>query len=170
MRATIYLSGDSEIEEELEAIKERLKVVSRRAERAALREETRDTPSTRADLELMEHLEEQISDLKEVSKANAIEIVFQSMGRKEYSALVDQHPPTEAQLVDGKKVDLEIAFNPDTFPVDLIAHCIINVEATPEELVEYLNSDQWNSGEIAHMFNTCVNLNMTRRLADMGKD
>ena len=102
---------------------------------------------------------------------SSVEFVFQSLGRKKFSALLDEHAPTTDQLAkaedDGEgKPD----WNIDTFPAALVAAALVEPQLTEEEVSEMWDSDNWSASELNDLFTTAVQCQNTRRLIEVGND
>lgn len=93
-------------------------------------------------------------------------IVFHSLGRPAYDALLSEHPPTKEQK---EALGLDLDHNPQTFPLALIAACAAEPRLTVEQIEELHEGNVLNGADVQAMFNTCVLLCTTRRTASVGK-
>lgn len=105
-------------------------------------------------------------------KANSIEFVFRSIGRKRYEDLMLEHRPTaEHQKRAKAQGDGEYGFNPDTFPPVLIAESLESPVMTPEQFQkEIWDNDDWNNNETLTLFSAAMDANSGRRVVDFPKD
>lgn len=83
------------------------------------------------------------------------ELLFRSIGSKEYDSLVTSFPPNSQQRKDGA------AYNIDKFAPALLARVIVDPEMTEEEAGELWNSPDWNRGELFNLFTEAVALCLT---------
>jgi hypothetical protein len=101
---------------------------------------------------------------------NAVKFVFRSIGRRRYDDLLAENGPSEEQKAEAKKIDpnAELDFDPDKFPQELVAACIVEPELTKSEVADMFASEDWNAAELASLFETAFNANTTRRILDLG--
>lgn len=91
-----------------------------------------------------------------------VDIVLQSIGRKRYEALMQEHPPTKAQNAEAQKETGEDApYNLETFPVALVAACAIEPKMTDEQVQQIW--DDWNSAEVMELFFAALEVTTARR-------
>lgn len=104
---------------------------------------------------------------------NSIAFKFRSIGRRKYDDLVKEHPITDEQREEAKSSnggeDPGIEWNYDTFPDALIAACLVEPEISPEEMLEWLQTDEWNSAEQQALFQAAFSANTMRAVVDLGK-
>lgn len=105
---------------------------------------------------------------REAVAASSVRMVFQSIGRKRYDALLHEYPPTDKQNEEhlaqhGVKAPYDI----DKFAPALIAASCIEPEMTPEQVEELF--DEWNQAEIFDLYTAALEVNTTRRVVDLGK-
>lgn len=81
-----------------------------------------------------------------------ITFLFRALGAQEYDKLIDKHPPTTEQKLDGA------AFNIDTFGPALLAEVCIEPEMSFEEFKTIWDSPDWNRGELMHLYLEAMNL------------
>lgn len=163
VQRTIYFGGDLELQDELSEARKQLRqleVLNRDPERiVAAREEVRR--------------------LKAAVQEDSLKIVVRSIGRKKYDKLMEAHPPTEKLIAEmraewektpeeERRRFEEPAFNPDTFPQALIEACLEEYDS--EDVEEMFEGDDWSSGEITALFQTCVEVNNRSNLVQLGKD
>lgn len=101
-----------------------------------------------------------------VAEASVV-LVFQSIGRRRYDELVDAHPPTEQQQEDAKAQGGVAGYNPTTFLPALISESLLDPALTIEQVNELW--DEWNNAEVLALINAAMEVNTTRRTADLGK-
>jgi hypothetical protein len=85
-----------------------------------------------------------IEDLEAEMRASEAEFTFRGIGRKAWTDLIGQHPPTDEQR---KLLGRGIDHNPETFPAAAIAASLVEPAATPEQvarLEEALTVGQWD--------------------------
>lgn len=119
--------------------------------------------------------QKKLSDSKtryEQAKAAAIEqsmeFKFQSLGRKTFSALLDQHPPTTAQVENGQQDGEVPDWNTDTFPQALVHAAIVSPALTNEQVEEMWDSPVWSTAELNDLFSAALACQNTRRLLEVG--
>jgi hypothetical protein len=81
-----------------------------------------------------------------------ISFKFRSLGAQEYDALIDDHPPTTEQKIEGS------AFNINTFAPGLIAKVCVDPNLSYEEMKAIWDSPDWNRGELMHLYAEAMNL------------
>ncbi len=95
------------------------------------------------------------------------EVRFRGIGRKRYSDLMDAHKPTEEQKKKAEENGgLVWQYNPETFPVALVAACCVEPVMTLEETREIY--DEWNYTEWSPLFNAAIEVNNGRRAVEEG--
>lgn len=174
---TIYIAGDSELAAELE---EQGGVVFK-TELQVLRRPADEELAGRLASEQQKY-EELLNQVRESS----IKFRVQSIGRKKMEKLVAQHPPTEEDIEEIKKTrefaesqgspeqvkklkEAVIDWSPRTFPIALVAKCVVEPELTEQELLEWLTDETWNESEIQELFTAAMEVNMTHRVVSLGK-
>lgn len=78
--------------------------------------------------------------------------LFRAISRREYDALIDEHPPTKAGVARGD------IFNMDTFAPALLAKVIIEPRVPEDEWRDLWKSPDWSSGELNGLFVTAAGL------------
>lgn len=96
-------------------------------------------------------LVKQLEALEQEFRDSVVTFTFQDIGRSRFEALVETHPPTEAQL---KKHGDQLSWNPDTIPAALIAATCVEPEITLED-AEQLVTD-WSTGDVQLLFNAAL--------------
>lgn len=101
-----------------------------------------------------------------VAEASVV-LVFRSIGRRRYDEMVDEHPPTDEQQEKAKEQGGVAGYNPATFLPVLISESLIE----PLLTLEQVNAlwDEWNNAEVMALINAAIEVNTTRRTADLGK-
>lgn len=111
--------------------------------------------------------ESELEEAREALLDATVSMKFQSMGRKKYEALMNEHPPTEEQnKMALEQTQSEAAYNIDTFPPALIKASCVVPELTEEDVQSIY--DEWNTSEIMELFFTALEVNTQRRTADLG--
>ncbi len=95
-------------------------------------------------------------------------LVFQSIGRKRYDELIDEHPASAQQQADADADDAVARYNPETFLPSLIAESMSEPKLSFEEVQALF--DEWNNAEVMQLVQTALEVNTVRRTVDMGKD
>lgn len=105
---------------------------------------------------------------KEALLDNSVEMVFRSIGRPAYDALLKKHPPTEKQVEEHKKEHgFAPEYNAETFAPELIAASCVQPEMTAAQVLSLIEDYGWNAGEYSHLFQLAVRVNTSRRVADL---
>lgn len=119
----------------------------------------------------LEDLEAQLLEAKDRAREQTIVFKFRSLGRQAYEDLVQEHPATKKQVDDAKKEGLGgQGFNVETFPIALIAACIIEPKLNEDDVKGMWNSDEWNSAELSLLWECALGVNSQRRVMELGKD
>lgn len=107
----------------------------------------------------------------------AVKFKFKALGRRRYQELLDDNKPTDEQRAEARRLaeaigeeDGELGWNPDTFPDQLIAKCLIEPELSKEEILNILGDDNWSTAEVLLLFNTAMGANSNVPLVDLGKE
>jgi hypothetical protein len=124
-----------------------------------------------------EELEAAATAAEEALRQDGVEtLVFRSIGRKAYDALVEEYPPTEEQITeyradnpqrDGSPGKGKPAYNIETFAPALIAASCVEPEMTVEQVTELF--DGWTSVEIQELWVAALAVNTQRRVVKLGK-
>lgn len=101
--------------------------------------------ATQAPPDLLVALAEAVLSIEADIRDATVEFVLRSIGRRAWSDLLAKFPPTDAQRIAfGRRLD----HDPDTFPYEALAACIVEPEdVTPEkvrDLEEVITSSQWD--------------------------
>lgn len=117
-------------------------------------------------------------ELRERARAVSKTFVFEATGRKQYSDLRDQHPPTPDQRREWKALWMrqgleshqisELSHNTDTFPPVLLAASCIDPVMTVDQATELWSSAGWSDSELAALFGAALEVNTTSRRHDLG--
>lgn len=99
---------------------------------------------------------------------------IKGLGRKKYENMQSdtKYQPTEAQIKmnkDRNGAGAVLDWNPDTFPVDLIAACMIQPEMTYDQVVEMWESDEWTQSELLMLLGAALEVNQQTRTVNWGK-
>lgn len=92
----------------------------------------------------LEEVEEEIAEARQP-------FVFQSIGRKAYSALLDEFKPR-----DGNAEDKDVGFNVEEFPAHLIALSSHDPEISLKQAREIWDSDDWSDAETTQLLAAAV--------------
>lgn len=113
----------------------------------------------------LEAAKEALSAAEEGVRKASTTIVFRSIGRKAYEALVDSHPPTDEQnALHVKENDGQPApYNGDTFPPALISASAVSPLIPLEDALQMW--DEWNSNELVDLFTSALIVNTARRMS-----
>lgn len=163
---TVYLTLDPGLAGELEEARQARDHASRAA---SFREKDHDAQAA------LWQAEERVAQLEQrlVDEDAVVAFTFRSIGRAAFSALVDAHQPTAAQRAKVKTLGLGnggMLWNPDTFPAALIAACLEEPKLTEEQALALWSDDSWNAAELQELLEAAVEVNETRRMAELGKD
>lgn len=112
----------------------------------------------RADLALLA-----VEAAREAASDSTVTMTFESFGRLAYDDLISHHPPTDEQKAKG------YGWNADTFPNALISASSVAPKLSVDEVNQLLASPGWNNADAMLLFNTALEVNNTRRTADLGK-
>lgn len=75
-----------------------------------------------------------------------VELLFRSIGAKEYDELVTKYPPTAQQRKDG------LSYNIDMFAPALLSRVCIDPDMNYDAWKELWESEDWNRGELMHLY------------------
>ena len=100
----------------------------------------------------------QIEELQAVARGHEVEFVFRSIGRKAWSDLVSQHPPTKKQKAELKG-NQRLEWNPETFPIAAVAESCIKPAGVTEDAVQRI-ADEWTHGQWQLLWNACLAANI----------
>lgn len=104
-------------------------------------------------------LKEKVERLQKEAEDKKHSFMFKSIGRKAWSDLISEHPPTDEQKTQNSVLD----HNPDTFLPAAAAACCIEIDGKPQEmppdLAEWLFETLADS-DASRMFNACVEANV----------
>ncbi len=128
-RQTVFILLDPGLEEDRSQL---LKEITRAEKYDKWNNEKDTAPAVQARLDAVE---EAIGEARQP-------FVFQSMGRKSYSALLDEYKPRE-----GDEDDKELGANSDEFPPRLIALSSHSPKMTLDQAREIWDGDDWSDAE-----------------------
>lgn len=106
----------------------------------------------------------------------SVQMVFRSIGRKAYDALLEEFPPTEEQIAEYRKEHADKDGNPakkgePPYNIELFAPALIAASCVePKMTVDQVNEifDEWNSTEIAEIWTAAHEVNTSRRVVQLG--
>ena len=81
---------------------------------------------------------------------------FESIGRKRYEALIAENPPDETQRKAAKARGILAAWNPDTFPPQIISACMSEPKLSVAEVAELWDHPAWNQSELSLLFDAAL--------------
>jgi hypothetical protein len=94
-------------------------------------------PRTAEATEALEAAKAELASAHEAALPHLVTFRFRSLGAQEWEDLVLAHPPTKKHReAHGRRLD----FNPDTFPSEAIAACLVEV-VQPDGTVETIDAD-----------------------------
>lgn len=96
-------------------------------------------------------VEAKIEKVEEEIAANRQPFVFQSIGRKPYSALLDEYKPR-----DENPDDKDLGFNADEFPPRLIALSSFDPKISLDQAREIWDGDNWSDAETTLLLASAV--------------
>jgi len=101
---------------------------------------------------------------------------LQGIGRKKYDKLREEHPPTDAQVLEFQKdnpkedgtpgIDVP-EYNGDTYPPALISKCLVAPKLTASEVEDF--TEDWNFNEYLQLFMAAVTVNTITQVRSWGK-
>ncbi len=97
-------------------------------------------------------------------------VVMQSPGRKRYEALVSEHPPTDEDIAEVKRMfgqEAEAPYHAETFGPALVSLCCIEPQMTPEQVQELF--DEWNQQETTSLFAEALGVCTRSTVGTVGK-
>lgn len=96
-----------------------------------------------------------IEELKDQAADSEITFTFRDIGRKRFDGMIEEHPPTPAQIKAAKERNQSIPeFNPDTFAPALMAATAVSPSMTLQEATNIYN--EWGQGDNQALFLTAV--------------
>jgi hypothetical protein len=110
-----------------------------------------------------------LEEAKAEVRRDGITMVFQCVGRKRYQEILEEHPPTAAQLAraDEEKRERPV-MDPDTFWPVLLSETVVG-SLTPEQWqAEVLDSKDWGAGEVAQLRDLATAVNTSTRVGELG--
>lgn len=108
---------------------------------------------------------------EEEAEKDAVEYVFKNVGRKAFDKLITDHPPTDENREDAKAQGGnpdDLNWNPNTFPVALVAAAIIHPQMDEAEVQEMWDDPEWGGGELQQLFWTALAAQQKSRVLQMG--
>jgi len=162
---SVRIATDAEFAEEYEEAKAALDRIE-----ARLRARPEDVVLLAQRDQAWERLEMAEAALKE----NSTKFTFRALGHKSYEKLVSEHPVTEEHRAEieaaGGTMD-SFPWNPKTFPIALIARSLVDEDdefGTEEEIIEWIDGDEWNSAELNALFTAALEANTSRKVVQLG--
>lgn len=81
-----------------------------------------------------------------------VSFLFRAISRKEYDALLDDHPPTKVGIAKGDSYNLE------TFAPALLSRVVVEPRISEDDWRDLWKSPDWSAGELNGMFITAAGL------------
>jgi hypothetical protein len=103
---------------------------------------------------LQAELTKQVEALRAEIQKKSMRFVFQSIGRKRWSDLLAEHPPTEEDKARNTFVDNHL----ETFAPAALHACCVEPSLTKEQA--QMLWDQFNLGQATKLFVACMDANM----------
>lgn len=119
---------------------------------------------------IIQELDEALTKARAALDADSVHLLFRSIGRKSYEALIRMHPSTDKQkeeLAAKTPPEDDPGYDLEEFPIALIAASCVEPELTPDQVRELY--DEWNASEMEELWITALEVNTQRRVADWGK-
>lgn len=118
----------------------------------------------------LEDAEERIETLRPARDEATVELRFRSIGRQAYENLILEHPPTEKNKREAKRLGIpEPTFNPDTFPPAIIAASLVEPEMSEESVEELFNSESYNRTELGLITHAALEVNNSAKVVSLKK-
>lgn len=116
-----------------------------------------------------ESAEQRLDEVRVALDDVTVALTLQTVGARRYDELVEEHPPTKAQLEAAKKDGLAAPpWDRETFLTALIAESLIEPALSADELEQL--RDRLNRTEWVELQNTALEVNTrVRRVAELGK-
>lgn len=132
----------------------------------------RANPTSQSIKAELEEANETLINAEAELKAESIEFKFRAVGRKSYERLISDHPLREENhdIVrrEGQDPDT-FPFDPESFPIALIAASMVEPEMSPEEAEAWLGEDNWSSSEVEALFTAAMEVNTSFKIINLGK-
>lgn len=101
-----------------------------------------------------------IEELRAAAHASAVEFTFQAVGRRQWSDLLAQHPPTPEQLAEARAADQSPPeFNPETFPAAAVAASCTSPEGMTADKAQRI-FDGWAIAQTGAIWSACLAANI----------
>lgn len=123
------------------------------AEMRALFTAARDNDRLTNEPDKAPDIQEQIDALVEESQTTVVMFTFESIGRPNYDALVEEHQPSKEEQKKGAEFDAE------TFPPALISASCSDPEIPLEDAIAMFESPKWNNAELRLLFFGALEVN-----------
>lgn len=109
-------------------------------------------------------------EAKEALLAESLEFVLKAIRPSLMDELIASNQPTAKQKREAAEKGAEITWNPETFPAELVAACLVEPQWSEEEVKEMFDSEEWNAAELMTLFMLALEVNNTGSLVDIKKD
>lgn len=167
--ATVVLALDADAAQEFEEAQKAARDAQVRAQ--AYPQNTQVQEDAAAAQARLDEMSENLDDI-------VVSFTFRSIGRKKFEKMVLDHPPTSEQVARANQYATEkekegdeplLSHNPETFPVALIAACLVSPKMTEEEVQEMWDSDDWTGTELGTLFLAAQSVNIRRATLNLPK-
>lgn len=164
----VSIVGDSVAAGRLEEANERLN----RAERI-LR-----VRKTDVEMKEFDDASEAVRKAKAEVAPSVIEFSFRAIGTSRYDQVVNENLWTEPSKKKWREENLHVTdeqmeamppWDPEKFPLALIAESMAEPKLSHEEIIEWLQDDTWNNAEIMALFQAALEVNNSRKVVELGK-
>lgn len=122
----------------------------------------------------LEQAQAAYEDAKAAITEASTKFTFRAIGRTKYDRIVNDNPKTSEQEAkeDSEEVPREdrVSWNPETFPLELVAASIVEPKLTREDVFQMWNSDDWSTAELSTLFGAAMSANAERQIITLGKD
>lgn len=147
----------NDIKEQVDVLQMRLRSVTDVAKAAELEAELDEAKDSLA------AVRQEIEDEGAVQR-----FVFSALSPVDYDALVNEHKPSQEQQKEARRLGGQLQFDPVAFPRALVAACIKEPAASPDEVESMWKDPAWNAAELSALFSAALQANEHRRGIDLG--
>lgn len=119
---------------------------------------------------VMEPLRAALKEAEAAAEEASVEVLVRSIGRVAFERLTQEHPPTEEDHAELKKVlgeSAQAGFNFETFAPVLIAASTVVPEITAEEVAEI--TGDWTKAEFDRWWQAALEVNQNASTVSLGK-
>jgi hypothetical protein len=98
----------------------------------------------------IQELEDQVAD-------SEVAFTFESIGQRATAKLLADNPPTDEQKAQAEENGVSLAFNPDTYPPQLLAATCVSHTSTVEDWTDIWET--WSTGQVTQLWAACLATN-----------